>query len=906
MEMMAVLLVCLLLAAIVMPWVNFGRSLTQAKEIDRLKEEVGRLSLKAMGREVSDHAEAEAEAKVAAEAARPVVVTPPPIPKVVVPQEGAKAGDEFFESQAGRRSSGDGVAYKTTSHAIAAMSVSREEMVKEIPVSREERASQDWFSKLAVWVGGVALLMAGFYMVKYSIDSGWLTPAVRVWSTAVFGLLLCGGGFWMSQKSDSVGDLRVGQALTGAGVACLYFAVYASVNLYGFVSSSWGFAGMVGVTALAVGLSLRHGAPIALMGFVGGFLTPMLMGDFREDTVSLFIYLFLLFGAAQFLCVKRGWWGLFFGSLLAAYFWTASLLFAYACGYDVYPEGALLFILGICALNAGLSLFLDAKIGEGRARALLWCIRLLAWGGGLLQTLILVWLGGFEAVDMALFAVLSFGALTLAVLREETYTWAGWLAFGAVLVGALANPEQSLLHYCAWPVGVALVFFVVSHFQALRSEQPSHWRALSIGALIMTVLALFVNREWLFYTEMPFEGIWLLLSVGVGGLILLAAEHLRCIENPNTSTVAEYSAFATFLVGFGLWDTLPESYLSAGVTGLLFAAAVYWKVRQLVRAELVFGVLIAAWLLTMLQRIGCALGYVMHFEEFCVQGFGLSELGTWYLGVVVLALVLKWFGASLQASVRKWSGWLLGLVGLLALVTSYQYIDLTWFSNWWPEESVAGGLTALLAVLALGALIVAKRWRAGLSACWLLSGLVGYRMVVMHLFGRGAFGDSFFGNALLWQFGVPFAAVFAMAWISRVRGLVGSAKAYQIAAMLLGFVWATFLVQDYSGSSRLFDSVGTSTELYTYSVVWLLLAVTYQAMGLWRGIKTLHIGSLVLLLLTVGKVFLVDASELEGLYRVLSFLGLGVALIGIGFFYNKVVFTPSASGSAPLASDGEE
>ena len=37
-------------------------------------------------------------------------------------------------------------------------------------------------------------------------------------------------------------------------------------------------------------------------------------------------------------------------------------------------------------------------------------------------------------------------------------------------------------------------------------------------------------------------------------------------------------------------------------------------------------------------------------------------------------------------------------------------------------------------------------------------------------------------------------------------------------------------------------------------------------------------------------IFLVDASELEGLFRVLSFLGLGLALIGIGFFYNKVVF----------------
>jgi uncharacterized membrane protein len=69
-----------------------------------------------------------------------------------------------------------------------------------------------------------------------------------------------------------------------------------------------------------------------------------------------------------------------------------------------------------------------------------------------------------------------------------------------------------------------------------------------------------------------------------------------------------------------------------------------------------------------------------------------------------------------------------------------------------------------------------------------------------------------------------------------------------------------------------------------------ILAVSYQSIGLWRNQSTIHFGSLILLLITIGKVFLVDASELEGLFRVLSFLGLGLALIGLGFFYNKVVF----------------
>ena len=42
----------------------------------------------------------------------------------------------------------------------------------------------------------------------------------------------------------------------------------------------------------------------------------------------------------------------------------------------------------------------------------------------------------------------------------------------------------------------------------------------------------------------------------------------------------------------------------------------------------------------------------------------------------------------------------------------------------------------------------------------------------------------------------------------------------------------------------------------------------------------------------MAKVFLFDMSELTGLYRALSFLGLGLCLIGIGYLYQRYVFPP--------------
>jgi uncharacterized membrane protein len=52
----------------------------------------------------------------------------------------------------------------------------------------------------------------------------------------------------------------------------------------------------------------------------------------------------------------------------------------------------------------------------------------------------------------------------------------------------------------------------------------------------------------------------------------------------------------------------------------------------------------------------------------------------------------------------------------------------------------------------------------------------------------------------------------------------------------------------------------------------------------------LRYASAAAVLLTVLKVFLIDASDLTGLYRVASFLGLGLSLIGIGYLYQRLLF----------------
>jgi uncharacterized membrane protein len=85
----------------------------------------------------------------------------------------------------------------------------------------------------------------------------------------------------------------------------------------------------------------------------------------------------------------------------------------------------------------------------------------------------------------------------------------------------------------------------------------------------------------------------------------------------------------------------------------------------------------------------------------------------------------------------------------------------------------------------------------------------------------------------------------------------------------------------------------SDAEQYTYSAVWLAFGVALLAAGITLRSLPLRVASAAVIVLTVLKVFLIDMSDLTGIYRALSFLGLGAVLIGIGWFYQRLLFPRS-------------
>jgi uncharacterized membrane protein len=76
-------------------------------------------------------------------------------------------------------------------------------------------------------------------------------------------------------------------------------------------------------------------------------------------------------------------------------------------------------------------------------------------------------------------------------------------------------------------------------------------------------------------------------------------------------------------------------------------------------------------------------------------------------------------------------------------------------------------------------------------------------------------------------------------------------------------------------------------EQFTYSAWMMLFGAALLAAGFWCKSAFLRWEALVLLALSIAKVFLFDTRQLSQGYRILSFLGLGALLLAVSFVYQK-------------------
>ncbi len=111
---------------------------------------------------------------------------------------------------------------------------------------------------------------------------------------------------------------------------------------------------------------------------------------------------------------------------------------------------------------------------------------------------------------------------------------------------------------------------------------------------------------------------------------------------------------------------------------------------------------------------------------------------------------------------------------------------------------------------------------------------------------------------------------------------------------LISLLAVSLLRQMFAGTTLTSQPVGQAESLLI-SLLGIVLALGFLWWGSSQGQRSWRIGSLLLMLAAVIKVFLIDAAALDGLLRIASFMALGFSLIGIGWVYSRQLSLRTAS-----------
>jgi uncharacterized membrane protein len=153
-------------------------------------------------------------------------------------------------------------------------------------------------------VAGIALVVAAVSFLRFSIQSGWLQPPVRVAIGVVVAIVL----LIVCELKAARRYPITANAMDAAAIAILFSTFFAAHALWDLIPTLPTFALLATVTALAVLLSIRRESLfIAVLGLLGGFATPALLSTGENRPIPLFAYLLLLNVGLAWVAYARGW-----------------------------------------------------------------------------------------------------------------------------------------------------------------------------------------------------------------------------------------------------------------------------------------------------------------------------------------------------------------------------------------------------------------------------------------------------------------------------------------------------------------------------------------------------------------------------------------------------------------------
>ncbi len=773
-------------------------------------------------------------------------------------------------------------------------------------------------SRWAVWVGGVALALGGIFLVRYSIEQNLLDPRTRIALGILFALALAGAGEWMRRRERSlrlpgIPSAHVPSILTAAGTCTAFASAYAAYALYGLIGPGTTFVllGLIAVVAMVA--STLHGPILAALGLLGAMGSPLLVSSDRPQPWALVVYLAFVVLPAYGVARLRLWRWLALAAAAGVLLWTVPIFFI--------DEANALPTMVHLVLQAGFAAFFlaldpyrhvpdpEARLDGGASMALLAfalagivVTGAVATGDGrpvFVAAMALILLAaGVRVANVAAAAVgsavLAVGALLVWPLAAEIgdgpeslfyqngdafavrpHALSTYLVLAALLPSVIAGASllrlarsQSLrLPVPAWYAGAAgagpLLALIAAYWRVTAFERSLSF-ALAAGLL---ALGFVLAAQWLMRRGGAEEDPAIRLGVGTTASAALAAAALGltfALEKGMLTVAFALAALGTAWVANRI--AIPALRYAVGAIGLVVLGRLVWD-PTIVGGDP--GPVLFNWLLW---------GYGVPAVSFWLASRLLERMGrdrivqlAESLSIVFAAfLVFFEIRHALHVSNPLAADLHLLEAGLVATESLAFSILLTRMDIRRPDPVYRwGALIFKLAsfLLAAGGLLVLE------------NPLLTDDTIV---------GGTLF-NSLIAAYLLPSILAAGLASVERNTRPASYAVASAILSLVLQWAYVAMEIRRIFQGPRvgIFWRGFTQGEQWSYSVALLVIGIALLGLGILRDNRFARIASAVYLVLAVVKVFIIDLSNLEGVMRALSFIGLGLVLIGIGLVYQR-------------------
>lgn len=847
---------------------------------------------------------------------------------------GIRDEDAFERSEASTAAADQDVAREDASAAPLADAVSVAASDTASAPAAKESFESLLGARWAVWAGGLALALGGIFLVKYSIESGLLSPAVRLSLAAIFGLFLGLAGEAIRRKAvpgiaTTYSNAMIPGVLTAAGALTLFGVVYAAYGIYDYIGPGTAFI-LLGLVAFAtIGLSLLHGQALAGLGLLGSMLTPALISTETPNIWALFVFLTVSWLATAAAARRQGWtvvpslanaglglWALGyigFSDAISAEPPTLALLIMLAGTiflwpgkqYDTTPPDAAetaaperrairimrLLLRPSLALNLTVSMavilpaigFLFAEGSVDTHPALI--------VSALIAALAALGAARHYAVWPAIIAALG-AQSAVSLMSRRGIDFIGLVNDTGVTLPPVGTGYAAEI---AMALGLGAIFVLCAFsFLKRKGAEDADFAQLwaGIAALFPVWLA---TASFVEYGNLGRDWLHAAYGLGLGFVLLAGAEWLHrrnseAYRKPlNILVLGSFAAFALCL--HTLTEGLATTVLLSVIGFLYVLASRYrnWDILPWVMAVASVAVLgRIAWEPTIVGPQN--LGTTPVFNAL-LPGYGIPAL----LAIVSAWLLRDWPGMRIKNFLQA----IASVMGLLAVAILVRHAmnGGTLDSNvpTLGEQSIYTlltiGFSGVLMTLDLKSPSPVFRYGS------MIAGVIAViNVLTMHFFTLNPYftgentGRIPVLNLLLIGYLLPAFAYGGLAYYARGKRPPPYVSMLAVAGAALGFAWATLSVRRFWQGENIADWKGfMQGETYSYSVVWLLIGVLLLVLGSRFNARSLRLASAAFVLISVAKAFLIDMSNLEGVLRALSFIGLGAVLIGIGLFYQKIL-----------------